>query len=92
MVRKTHVQFTQDSKLTQVEVIIDSVTDGKDTENEVKQRSNRSVITVNVTSLVLTPRTGRLGSFNGTLRQFLMMLMFLVSLHLDVCIQLYFTL
>lgn len=53
--------------LTQMEVVINSITNNKDTEDEVKQRSDRGIFTVNVSSLVTAPRTRRLGSFNSTL-------------------------
>lgn len=58
-------------QLTQVEVIINSITNSKDTKDEVKQRSNRGVITVNVTGLITAPRTRRLSGLNSTLGQFL---------------------
>ena len=58
----------------QVEVVVDGVTNGKDTKDEVKQGSNGSIVTVNVLGLVTTEKTGGLRSFDGTLGQLLIIL------------------
>lgn len=52
---------------TQVEVVVDSVASNEDTKDEVKQGSDRGVLTVNVTGLVASPWTRRLGGFSSTL-------------------------
>lgn len=64
-----------------MEVIIDSITNSEDTKDEVNQRSDRGVLTINVTGLITTPRTRRLGSFDGTLGQFLFIV--LISLNFE---------
>jgi hypothetical protein len=58
-------------QLTQVEVVINGVTSSKHTKDEVKKRSHRGVLTIDVAGLITTPRSGRLGGLNGTLGQFL---------------------
>lgn len=50
-----------------MEVVVDSVASDKDTKDEMKQGSDRGVFTINVTSLVTSPWTRGLGSFNSTL-------------------------
>lgn len=59
-------------RLTQVTLVINGITNSKDTKDEVKQRSDRSVFTVNVTSLITSKRTNRLGNFGSSLRKFLL--------------------
>lgn len=60
---------------TQVEVVVDSVTSGKDTKDEVKQGSDGSIVAINVTSLVTGPWTRGLGSFDSTLGKVLKLIM-----------------
>ena len=58
----------------QVEVVVDGVTNGEDTKDEVKQGSNGSIVTINVLGLVTTEETRGLRSFDGTLGQLLIIL------------------
>lgn len=54
---------------TQVEVVVDAVTNDKDTKDEVEQRSNGSILAVNVASLVAAPKARGLGRLDGALGQ-----------------------
>lgn len=54
---------------TQVEVVVDAVTNDKDTKDEVEQRSNGSILAVNVASLVAAPEARGLGRLDGALGQ-----------------------
>lgn len=57
--------------LTQVELVINSITNSKDTKDKVKQRSDRGVLTINVSGLVTSERSNGLSNLGSSLGQFL---------------------
>lgn len=65
------VPFWKNSKLTQVEVVVNGVTGDKDETEEMEEGGDGRIVTVNVTGLVATPGTGGLGHSSSTLGQVL---------------------